>query len=164
MTWDFDRNGNALLDRVTEGICAGKSVLIDAVGYLGNGRYEKENKRGRYKYKLFVPIMDKHGRLYSTDLFSGGSGNAVKGNYGIYYCTRQLVVDVIEDFEADYRDERFEFGYRKGDNDRYGQFKVVTEPDDSTTGVDLGENAECNICNRRYCTCPKRQSDGGWKK
>lgn len=121
MVWDYDNGGEELLDNIVNRICKGRSVLIDAVSYLGNGKYVKENKRGRYKHKLIVPIVDNNGNIYSTDLYKGHSDNAVNGRYAIYTYTRQWALYVIEDFETDYQIERFEHGYR---DDKWGSFKI----------------------------------------
>lgn len=28
--------------------------------------------------------------------------------------------------------------------------------------VDMGENSECSVCNRRFCICPERDIDKSW--
>lgn len=110
MTWDFGNGGEELLNAVTDGICDGKSVVVDAVSYLGNGKYEKENKRGRYRYKMFVPFVDKNGHIYSTDLFVDMK-HSIKATYEVYSFTRQLVIEVVAKIDTDYSLERFGHGY-----------------------------------------------------
>lgn len=117
MKFDTDE----LFKEVVDSLCSGFSVVVDAVAYMGNGRYERRNKKARYRFKMITPIADKCGLLYSTDLFEGGAENAIKGHYGIYRATRQLVVGVVAKVETDYNIERFGFGYKDGS---YGIYKV----------------------------------------
>ena len=111
-----------LLNEIVDGIYDGYSVIVDALSYRGNGSYVRRNSKDRYKYKMIVPILDKYNNLYSTDLHEGGVENAIKGDYGIYRATRQLVIGVIVKIETDYKIERFGFGYRDGN---YGIYKLV---------------------------------------
>lgn len=111
-----------LFDSVLNSLHAGKSVLIDALAYMGNGKHENRKKKKRYRFKMIVPIVSNNGSLYSTDLYEGGSENAMKGRYAIYRATRQMAVELIAEIETDYRIERFEHGYRE---DSYGFYKVI---------------------------------------
>ena len=121
MSWDFDNDGNQLLDEVTDGLCAGYSVLVDALCYRGNGNYDKPNKKDRYRYKLIVPIVSNSNDFYSTDLFSGDAENAIKAKYGIYTYTRQWLIKVVAKVEADYSIDRFGNGYKE---EKYGIYKL----------------------------------------
>ena len=111
MSWDFGNGGEELLEEVTQAICDGKSVVVDAVSYKGNGKYVRENERGRYKYKMFVPFCDKNGNIYSTDLFKGHISGAKKAKFEIYSYTRQLVIDVVEVFDTDFATAWTKFGW-----------------------------------------------------
>ena len=111
MTWDFGNGGEELLEQITQAICDRKSVVIDAVSYLGNGKYVKHNTKGRYKYKMFVPFVDKNGNIYSTDLFKGNINNAKTAIYEIYSFTRQLVIEIVEVLDTDFATAWNRFGY-----------------------------------------------------
>lgn len=115
MVWDFGNGGEELLAEITRGICDGKSVVVDAVSYIGNGRYVKEGTKDRYQYKMFVPFVDKRGNIYSTDLFKGSKENAIKATYEIYTCTRQWVIKVVDVIDTDYSLNRFGHGYTPDD-------------------------------------------------
>jgi len=111
-----------IFKKVINALLEGKSVLLDAVSYIGNGRYVDRGLKKRYKYKLIAPILDNNNNLYSTDLYEGGAERAIKGEYGIYRATRQLCVDFISEIEPDYNKERFDFGYK---NEEYGIYKII---------------------------------------
>lgn len=119
MSWDDEQ----LLDEVVQAICDGKSVVVNALSYIGNGKYVKENTRGRYKYKMFVPFVDKNGHIYSTDLFKGHISNAKKASFEIYSFTRQLVIEVVEVFETDFNTawDKFGHGYTP---EKWGQNRI----------------------------------------
>lgn len=123
MSWDFGNGGEQLLEEVTQAICDGKSVVVDALTYKGNGNYAKESERGRYKYKMFVPFCDKNGSIYSTDLFKGSINGAKKASYEIYSHTRQLVIGVVEVFDTDYETawKKFGHGYTP---EKWGQNRI----------------------------------------
>jgi hypothetical protein len=106
MTWDFENDGEKLLNEVVDGICASKSVVIDATAYIGNGKYVPLRRKDRYKYKMIVPAVDKNKSIFSTDLYSGDMKFAIEGQYGIYTYTRQLVIKVLALVEPDISLER----------------------------------------------------------
>lgn len=110
-----------LLAECVDHLHEGRSIVLDALSYLGNGRHEKRTLKYRYKYKMIVPILDKNNRLYSTDLFISPKENAEKGCYGVYCVTRQLAIGLVNVLETDYSNERFGHGYRDG---KYGSFKI----------------------------------------
>lgn len=110
-----------MLDEAAQAISKGYSVVLDALSYRGNGHWVKANERGRYKYKMIVPIFSNDGVFYSTDLYKGGAENAIRGKYAIYRATRQLVFGIVAKVEADYDIKRFEHGYADGS---YGIFKL----------------------------------------
>lgn len=111
-----------IFNKVLLGLASGRSVLVDAIAYIGNGRYVKRTLKKRYKYKLITPILDNQNNLYSTDLYEGGAENALKGPYGIYVCTRQMCIDFITTVDTDYSVDRFDFGYKDG---KYGTYKLI---------------------------------------
>lgn len=102
----------------------GFSVVVDAVAYMGNGKWVKAEKKARYKYKMIVPILSNDNTLYSTDLYEGTVDNAIRGKYATYRATRQKVVKVIAEVVTDYSIERFDFGYKDG---AYGIYKLTKE-------------------------------------
>lgn len=118
MTWETEKP----LDRVVQAICDGKSVIVDAVCYRGNGRYESSRAKDRYKYKMFVPFVDKRGNIYSTDLFKEFE-YAKDATFEVYTFTRQKVLGVVAIFETDWNTawERFGFGYTERD---WGQERI----------------------------------------
>lgn len=105
--------GTNLFNLIVYALSQKKSVIVDAVVYIGNGRHEKKTKKNRYRYKMIVPIMDDMGNLYSTDLFNGEPKYAEKSSYEIYRHTRQLVVDVVYIVTPDYAAKRRGWGYKK---------------------------------------------------
>jgi hypothetical protein len=107
-----------LLEDVAERIAEGRSVLVMAEQYLGAGKW----KLGKCRYKLLVPVLDKDGRLYSTDLFEK-TEPALDGKYGIYQFTRQNAIKIILSCDADLRDERFGHGYTE---EKYGRIPVLS--------------------------------------
>jgi len=110
-----------LFNKVLSCLISGDSALIDAISYIGNGRYVQRNLKKRYKYKLIVPIVDRNMNLYSTDLYEGSAERAIKGEYGIYRHTRQLCIDFISKIPTDYDKNRFDYGYR---DEEYGISKI----------------------------------------
>ena len=107
------------LDWSVDKLLGGDSIVVDALAYIGNGKWVKRESKKRYKYKMIVPILDKNNNLYSTDLFSGDIKNAICGKYAIYRATRQKVINVGGRVDTDYSLDRFEFGYKDGS---YGIF------------------------------------------
>lgn len=116
----IDFNDDRLLNLALDGLSRGRSIVVDAVSYLGNGSYEKQNKRGRYKYKLIVPVISKAGELYSTDLFKDDVKYAIRAKYALYH-TQQMVVDIIAEIKPDFDEKRMEFGYTQ---EKYGYYKL----------------------------------------
>ena len=41
--------------------------------------------------------------------------------------------------------------------------EILFKPEQNE-GIDMGESSTCNVCNKRYCTCPERQPNGSWVK
>jgi len=111
-----------LLEKAVNSLFEGYSVIVDAVCYIGNGRYVDKKSKKRYKYKMIVPILDNYNNLYSTDLYQENSSNAIMAKYAIYRATRQKVVDVVAGIKTDYSLNRFDFGYKNGE---YGIFKMI---------------------------------------
>lgn len=112
-----------LLNKTVEDLSKGYSVVLDAVTYIGNGRWVDPGKKKRYQYKMIVPILTNDGNFYSTDLYEKSSKNAIDGAYALYIHTRQLAVSLVGVVNTDYRPERFEFGYKDGS---YGFNKLIT--------------------------------------
>ncbi len=99
-----------LVEETAKLLLQGKSVVVDALPYIGNGRWERSEKRGRYKYKMFVPALNENGSLYSTDLFSGTPSRAIEGQYGTYRHTRQKVIAIASSVPAEIDSKRLTFG------------------------------------------------------
>lgn len=118
MYWDDD---NDVLDAATL-LGQGHSVLVDALSYIGNGKWERKNKKDRYRYKVIAPILDEYGDLYSTDLFSGDAKHAIAAKLGIYQATRQLVIEVVSGVQ---HAGELGHGYKDG---KYGVYKLVLQP------------------------------------
>lgn len=117
--WDNDLD----LDFAIDTLSKGESIVIDAISYIGNGKWVNKLSKNRYKYKMIVPIMDKNNNLYSTDLFEGDIKNAICGKYGIYRATRQKCVNVVAKVDTNYSLNRFDFGYKDGIYGIYGIYK-----------------------------------------
>lgn len=107
-----------LLEEVLERISEGKSVVLLTELYMGAGRW----KLSKYKYKMIVPVLDKHLRFYSTDVFEFVQ-DALEGEYGIYSVTRQNAKKIMCSLDADTADSRFGFGYTEED---YGRNLLMT--------------------------------------
>lgn len=92
----------------------GNSVLVYANGYIGNGRYDKDPKS--YHYKKIVPIWDKHGDIFSTDLYleksylNGYLENEVKCGM---YRNRQMAMYIEEIYKTNIGKEFFYRGYQE---------------------------------------------------
>lgn len=111
-----------LIDEISGGLYDGYSVLIDAVSYIGNGRWVNPKLKKRYKYKLIAPIVDDYNNLYSTDLYELNAEYAINGHYGIYTATRQMCIGIISIIKANYSIEKFMPGYRDA---KYGIYKLI---------------------------------------
>jgi len=98
-------------------------VVVNAVSYIGAGEYTRINEKGRYKYKMIVPIISKCGELYSTDLYKDNVKFAIDGEYRIYH-TQQKVVDVICEIPADFSENRMGHGYTQ---EKYGYYKMAVK-------------------------------------
>lgn len=109
---------DALLDEVVALLSNGKSVVVMTELYLGNGKW----KLDKYRYKMLVPVADKSGCLYSTDVFPSVE-NAIAGEYGIYRATRQNAKKVVMSLEADISNERYGWGYTE---EKYGRQVMAT--------------------------------------
>lgn len=112
MSWETDE----LLEAVLDHIIKGEAVMVDALPYMGNGKYDKSRKR--YRYKVITPILGNY-TFYSTDLFQEAD-HAMSASYEIYTHTRQLVIKIVG--TVGYDPERMGHGYRDGG---YGIFKLV---------------------------------------
>jgi hypothetical protein len=106
-----------LLDAVVTRICEGKSVLVDALAYRGNGKYDRS--RDRYHFKVISPIACRD-TFYSTDLYKKAE-HAMEGKFGVYTYTRQLVIKVICYFDPEFSAEKLDHGYKEG---KYGLYKI----------------------------------------
>lgn len=109
-------------ENLVDALIAGKSVVLDALSYIGNGKWVSPKKQGRYKYKMIVPIATNLDVLYSTDLFVDLE-DATRGKYGVYSHTRQMAVKIVLLLYTDYEIERFDFGYKDGS---YGIYSLET--------------------------------------
>lgn len=105
-----------LIDCATA-IQSGKSVILDALAYLGNSRWEHPGKKDRYRFKMIIPVFDNDHRIYSTDLFKVNSEHARNACYGIYSHTRQMATSVVQKVDPVISIERFGHGYQDG---KYG--------------------------------------------
>ncbi len=110
-------DNDILMQGVAASLARGNQVIVEVELYRGNGKW----KLDKYRYKMFVPVFDKHGGIYSTDVFETIKG-AHDGEYGIYHATRQNVTKLISySTPADLSPERYGHGYTEED---YGHFSA----------------------------------------
>lgn len=99
---------NVIIDTLRED----RGVLVRAQMDIG-----RTWKYGDYQYKFLVPFVDKHGRLYSTDLYKR-EDQALNGQYQIYIHANQRATMMVEEVVSPDR-EQIDPRYKE---DKYGIF------------------------------------------